>query len=54
VLRLLEPPHRQFGPQVSARARGSPAARALLEVAAVGHAHTEAAEETEVAAIAAV
>ena len=54
VLRPLEPPNSRFDPQVSAHARGSPAARALLEVAAVGHAHTEAAEDAEVAAIAAV
>ena len=45
--------YRRFGLQVSGRARGSPAVRALLEVAAAGRPHTEAAGEAGTAAIAA-
>ena len=54
VLRLAQPLYRRFGLQVSGRARGSPAVRALLEVAAAGHPYTEAAGEARTAPIAAV
>ena len=51
VLRLAEPLYRRFGLQASARARSSPAVRALLEVAA-GHTQVEAARDARTAATA--
>jgi DNA-binding transcriptional LysR family regulator len=52
VLHLADPLYRRFGLQVSSRARGSPAVRALLEVAAAGHPHAGAARDTGVASTA--
>ena len=53
VLRLAQPLYRRFGLQFSGRTRGSPAVRALLEVAGAGHPYTEAAGKARTAAIAA-
>lgn len=43
VLRLAEPLYRRFGLQAAARAWGSPAVQAVLDVAAAGRPHAEAA-----------